>query len=250
MATGTASNFMLRDFEIDCNLIATYGFYGYATGAPAGADASPDHTPIFQNLSIYDATSHGMYLGGSYTGGLRESRVMNCKFKHNGGSGLYLASSDCFISNCTTHGNGGIGYEIVSGSAGNAKFVQCKAYYEDIGFEVGAVRCYLSGCEVQDCTTYGVWTNGQNFIECVIDTCGDATTPGLYVNGSGCSFAVHMVGRNPPNTNVINAAVQLSTGTQVHAGFINTNVTLGGFHYQTEYQNANRPAAPSSLSVI
>ncbi|HEX8390480.1 MAG TPA: right-handed parallel beta-helix repeat-containing protein [Candidatus Saccharimonadales bacterium] len=251
LRTGSAAHFTIRGLQLLGLSRASQCIYLYCTAQPTTAATNPDGVAIIDDVFASGATADGIYVGGSgaYSGNLRESRILNCIVKGNGGPGITVASSDCFLFNNTTHGNGGIGYSLVAGQAGNAKLTQCKAYFEAIGIDAAAGRVTITGGEVQDCTTYGVRLGANCYLAMTIDTCGDATTPGLYVNGTGCTFAVHMVGRNPPNTNVINAAIQLATGSQIHAGFINTNVLLGGVNYDTQYQNANRPATGSTLVV-
>jgi len=242
MANGSSANFTICDLEINGASIATYGFYGYATDAPSGADVSPDFTPIFENFSIYGATVDGFYIGGSYSGGLRESRILNCKSKHNGQYGFNVSSSDCFMANCTSHGNGSsAGGYLING--GNVKLMQCKAYYENIGFNLTSERVVLTGCEAQDCLSYGIQSYGSNKIDAEVDTCGDASTAAVYINGSGCTLTLHCVTRTAPRGNTPTYALRLSSNSNIVVGLMN----IGG--YPNAYANANRPATGSNFWI-
>ena len=257
LASGTESHFTLQGFEVDGNNNLDYGIYLYATATPTAPDISPDFVAILRDISAYDCNTDGFYIGGSgaYSGNLRETRILNCLSKHNGQWGFNLASSDMFLADCTTHGNGtGFGgFHTESGQAGNAKFSNCKAYYEDIGFDCQAVRCSWFGGEIQDCERGAHLAAGSHLVT-TIDSCGDGGTSigAVRIGGTGCKININFVGRSKPSGANGQSAGSHALEMQFGASVLNANVMVqafgGGNDYSTAlYQGSNRPAAGSSV---
>ena len=256
---GTSSHFTIQGIEINCQSganVATYGLYLYATAAPTAPDISPDYVATIRDVSVYNASQDGFFVGGTYSGGLRETRFINCLSKHNGQWGFNIQSSDCFLSDCTTHGNGSGfgGFHLENGSAGNAKLVNCKAYYEDTGYDAGAVRCSWFGGEIQDCRR-AAQLAANNHLVTTVDSCGDGgTTYGaVRVSGTGCKLDLMFVGRTKPSGANGQAAGSRALEMQFGASVLHANLMVqafgGGNDYSTNlYQGANRPAAGSVVT--
>ena len=255
MRTGTSAGFTISDLQLHANSRATSPIYLYATAGPdSAALTTPDFAPTIERVHARGGTGDGIYVGGlggtsgGYDGNLREARVRWCLCVGNSGWGLTVASSDMFVENVTCHGNGPGGIRSISGDAGNLKLLHCKPYYETVGMRLQAVRPTVKGGEIQDCGT-AIEVPADSYIATTIDTCGTNSIAAIVVNGSGCSFATHMTSRNPPagSPGTMLYAVELSSNTQIHGGFINTNFLTG--KYTNIWRGTNRPASGSTLVV-
>ncbi|MCA9327235.1 right-handed parallel beta-helix repeat-containing protein [Candidatus Saccharibacteria bacterium] len=250
LASGTSSHFTIQGIEIHGGGYATNGLYFYATSAPTAPDISPDFVPVMRDVSVHDCTSNGIFVGGSYSGGLRESRFINLLLKHNGSWGLYLQSSDCFLSDITCHGNGGSagGFYI---NGGNAKLSNCKAYYEEVGIQGVSTRMTVMGGEIQDCAR-AITTSTDTYLNLTVDSCGTTTQGAVLIGGNGCTVNLHFVGRTKPSGapgySVGSACLEMSTNTITMSGFVNTNMLGRTNDYSALYYGANRPDSDSVMT--
>lgn len=254
LSSGTSSHFTIQGVELDGDNKAQYGMYFYATGAPTAPDISPDFVPTIRDVSVYDCTLDGIFLGGSYSGGLREARVDNCLLKHNGRWGINVQSSDCWLINNTTHGNGNSygGYHMETGASGNTKMLGNKAYYENIGIDGQGVRLYVNGGEIQDCTR-AIDCGADSYLNTFIDSCGSASQGAVRIGGTGCTVHLHFTGRTPPGgapgASGGNRAMEMRYGASVLSGFINTNALGRANDYHSNvFFGSNRPAAGSIIT--
>lgn len=252
---GSDGQVTVRDLTLDGNGIATYGVRFYQTAQPSNVMTNPDAVNLVQNVVIDGATLDGVYVGGSgaYSGNARETRVINCLSNHNGQYGFNIASSDCFLDNNTTHGNGAAygGYHLVSGQAGNTKLVNCKSYYEDgVGINAAASRITIVGGEVQDCAR-GLHLGSDSYANLTIDTCGTASQGGVRIGGSGSTVQLHFAGRTPPggSPGIASKCLEMQFGSSVLSGFVNTNRLGRTNDYTATWHGSNRPAAGSVLTI-
>ncbi|MEQ4306127.1 right-handed parallel beta-helix repeat-containing protein [Plantactinospora sp. B6F1] len=200
--TFDGSRMCLFDIGLDGARLATNGVNLQISTKPARY--GPDPAPWLGRVFVTGTTSDGIYLGGAYSGGMREYKITDCRVEKAGGWAYNLQSSDGFVSGCSAQGGVSGGY-LVGG--GNTKVWGCKAYGTGSGstpgpaFRISSARATVVGCEAQD--TYGcgfeVTGKGSSVSGCTADSTGvgadgtDRYSAGFFIGASavnveGCSY--------------------------------------------------------------
>ncbi|MBY8872866.1 glycoside hydrolase family 55 protein [Micromonospora sp. PLK6-60] len=161
----------------------------------------PDPAPWLTRVFVSRTTGDGIYLGGTYAGGMREFKLTDCRVENAGGWGYNLQSSDGFVSGCSCQGSDAGGYLI---GGGNIKVWGSKVYGTGTattagpGFRLASSRATVVGCEAQDVAGNGFEIVGANctISGCTADSTGwgtaagatDLNSAGFHVAGSAASI--------------------------------------------------------------
>jgi hypothetical protein len=144
-----------------------------------------------ENITIADAVGDAFYQPNS--GGVIETRYINCVSLRAGGVGFEATATDLFLMGCTAAQGVGHGFNI---GGGNNKLSTCKSYGNSgTGFNIqGAGRHLITGCEAQDnIIGFDVGGSWNTVSGCLADSCRDV---GFRVSGKDCvvTGAVAMYG--------------------------------------------------------
>lgn len=159
----------------------------------------PDPAPWLTRVFVSRTTGDGIYLGGTYSGGMREFKLTDCRVENTGGWGYNLQSSDGFVSGCSCQGSDAGGYLI---GGGNIKVWGSKVYGTGTsstagpGFRLDSARATLSGCEAQDSAGNGFEIKAVNctLSGCTADSTGFGNSPGgTDLNSAGFHVAASAV---------------------------------------------------------
>lgn len=155
---------------------------------------------IINNVLILQVTQWGVRLEGTNSGA-RETHLYGVHGFGPQDGVFYIGSTDCKLVNCTANAGNGPGYHTVSGSSGNVKLSNCKAYYCDTyGFELLGARAELNGCSAQDNGEWGYYINNgdMSMTGCVADSNSrlSASAGGFRLGGTGVYEGLHAFDRN------------------------------------------------------
>jgi hypothetical protein len=183
--TGTGTiGVQISDLQIDCNKANNTIGHGISINTPY---ATTDTQHYLSNVDVVNPRQDGILIAGD----TRVIRVHTVRVRYATGNGFNLAGSDhqlalAIADACAA--NGFVTY------AGNAAFVQCKAFWcastagsGYAGFRVEGQRNYFVGCEAQDNNEHGfrvISANGTSLTGCI----GDSNGKGWAGAGSGLAF--------------------------------------------------------------
>jgi len=200
--TFTGSRMAVRDIGLEGAKIAATGVNLQISAKPTAY--GPDPAPWLTRVFVASTTGDGIVLGGAYAGGQREFKITDCRVENVGGWSYNIASSDGFLSGCSSQGGAAGGYNL---AGGNIKAWGCKAYGSGVGatpgpgFRVASSRATIVGCEAQDTRGCGFELHGRTSTVsgCTADSTGigdpgtDRYSAGFYVatsavNIDGCAY--------------------------------------------------------------